>query len=43
VWSCTPCFQHRGLKQEEVYNKVIVTGAGPLVEWVRDGAAVISL
>jgi predicted peroxiredoxin len=43
VWSCTPCFQHRGLKQEEVYNKVIVTGAGPLVEWVKDGAAVISL
>jgi predicted peroxiredoxin len=43
VWACTPCYQHRGLKEAENYDKVIVTGAGPLVEWVQSGAATISL
>lgn len=43
VWACTPCFQHRGLEAEKVYSKVIVTGAGPLVEWIQAGAATLSL
>lgn len=43
VWSCSPCFQHRGLKPEENHEKVIVTGAGPMLEWVADGAATISV
>jgi predicted peroxiredoxin len=43
VWACTPCYQHRGLKEAENYEKVIVTGAGPLVEWVNSGAATISV
>jgi predicted peroxiredoxin len=43
VWACTPCYQHHGLKESENYDKVIVTGAGPLVEWVQMGAATISL
>ena len=43
VWSCAPCYQHRGLKPEENVEKVLVTGAGPLIEWVQLGAATISL
>ena len=43
VWSCAPCFQHRGLKTEETVHNVIVTGAGPLIEWLADGAASLSL
>jgi len=43
VWSCTPCFQHRGLAAEKLHEKVIVTGAGPLIEWVSAGAATICL
>lgn len=43
VWSCTPCFRHRGLGEEKVREKVIVTGAGPLLEWVQAGASTLSL
>ena len=43
VWACTPCYQHHGLEEANNYDKVIVTGAGPLVEWVQSGASTISL
>ena len=43
VWACSPCYQHRGLEAEKNYEKVIVTGAGPLIEWVQAGAATICL
>lgn len=43
VWACTPCFQHRGLSDEKLYEKVIVTGAGPLLEWVQSGASTLSI
>jgi predicted peroxiredoxin len=43
LWSCAPCFQHRGLKSEETVERTIVTGAGPMLEWVGQGASVISL
>ena len=43
VWACTPCYQHHGLKEADNYEKVVVTGAGPLVEWIQSGASTISL
>jgi len=43
VWSCSPCFQHRGLKPEETVDKVMVSGAGPLLDWIAEGAATLSL
>jgi predicted peroxiredoxin len=43
VWACTPCYKHRGMKESENVQKVIVTGAGPLIEWVQAGAATICL
>ena len=43
LWSCAPCFQHRGLRVEETVDKCTVTGAGPMLQWVRSGAQVISL
>ena len=42
VWACTPCFKHRGLKEDEVIEGGIVTGAGPMLQWIADGAQVIS-
>ena len=35
VWACTPCYQHRGLDPAHNCDRVIVTGAGPLIEWVQ--------
>ncbi|MEL6184030.1 MAG: DsrE family protein [Myxococcota bacterium] len=43
LWSCAPCFEHRGLRTEETVAKTMVTGAGPMLEWIREGARVISL
>jgi predicted peroxiredoxin len=43
VWACSPCYQHRGLKPEHNFEKVLVTGAGPLVEWIAAGASTLSL
>lgn len=43
VWACTPCFQHHGLVQEKLHERVIVTGAGPLLEWIAAGASTVCL
>jgi len=43
VWACTPCVAHRGLSPEDMLPGVIVTGAGPLIEWVTTGAQTICL
>lgn len=42
MWSCTPCFKHRGLKEEDTHDKVIVTGAGPMLEWIANGASTLT-
>ncbi len=41
VWACGPCVTHRGLKNEDMLEGVIVTGAGPLIEWIGAGAQTI--
>jgi predicted peroxiredoxin len=43
VWACSPCFRNRGLDAIANYDKVLVSGAGPLVEWIKAGAATLSL
>lgn len=43
VWACTPCVAHRGLSPEDMLDGVIVTGAGPFIEWVSGGAQTICL
>lgn len=43
LWACSPCVQHRGIKAEGTVAKTIVTGAGPLLEWVAAGASTLSL
>ena len=43
LWACSPCFQHRGLKQEQTVQRTIVTGAGPMLEWIAAGASTLSL
>jgi predicted peroxiredoxin len=43
VWACAPCYKHRGLREADNLDKVVVTGAGALIEWVQAGAATICL
>lgn len=41
VWACTPCVQHRGLKQEDMVEGTIIVGAGPMIEWLAQGATTV--
>ena len=43
VWACAPCVQHRGLRSEDYLPGVTVTGAGPLVEFLAQGATTLGL
>ncbi len=42
LWSCSPCFNHRGLSQDETVDGTVVVGAGPMLDWVVDGAQTLS-
>jgi len=43
LWTCAPCFQHRGMDVDDIVEGNVVTGAGQLIEWVSNGAATICL
>lgn len=43
VWVCSPCFQHRGHRPDDLRPGVTITGAGPMLEWIGAGAATLSL
>lgn len=42
LWACSPCFNHHGLKVDETVEGTIVTGAGPMLDWVLEGAQTLS-
>lgn len=42
LWACAPCFNHRGLKADDTINGAEVTGAGPMLEWIAEGAQTLS-
>lgn len=42
LWSCAPCFNHRGLNAEETIKGTEVVGAGPMLEWIAGGAQTLS-
>ena len=42
LWACAPCFNHRGLKTDETVSGAEVVGAGPMLDWVADGARTLS-
>lgn len=42
LWSCTPCFNHHGLNADEILEGSQVVGAGPMLDWIADGAKTLS-
>lgn len=42
LWACSPCFNHHGLKVEETVEGTTVVGAGPMLDWIADGAQTLS-
>jgi predicted peroxiredoxin len=42
LWACTPCVKARGYTQEDFIEGVIITGASPMHELIKAGAATLS-
>jgi len=42
IWACSPCFNHRGLNAEEIVNGATVVGAGPMLDWIIEGAQTLT-
>jgi predicted peroxiredoxin len=43
VWACPPCASLRGYVEDDFIDGVAITGAGPLYDLLKAGAATISL
>jgi predicted peroxiredoxin len=42
LWACTPCVKARGYTQEDLIEGTIITGASPMHELIKQGAATLS-
>jgi predicted peroxiredoxin len=42
LWACTPCVKSRGYTQEDFIEGTVITGASPMHELIRAGAATLS-
>jgi predicted peroxiredoxin len=42
LWACTPCVKARGYAQEDLRDGVVITGASPMHERIKAGAATLS-
>ena len=42
LWACTPCVKARGYSQEDLIEGTIITGASPMHELIKAGAATLS-
>ena len=43
VWACPPCSSLRGYTEDQFIDGVKITGAGPVYELIKQGAATICL
>lgn len=42
LWACTPCVKARGYTEEDLLDGVIITGASPMHERIKEGAATLT-
>lgn len=42
LWACTPCVKARGYTEDDLIGGVFITGAGPMHEKIKSGAATLS-
>ena len=42
LWVCSPCFNNHGLNPDGTVKGSIVVGAGPMLDWVIEGAQTLS-
>jgi len=42
IWACTPCVNARGYTQHQLIEGVTISGASPMHELIKNGAATLS-
>lgn len=42
LWTCSPCFNHHGMNADETVDGAVVVGAGPMLDWIAEGAQTLS-
>jgi predicted peroxiredoxin len=42
LWACTPCVKARGYTQQDLIEGTVITGASPMHELIKAGAATLS-
>jgi predicted peroxiredoxin len=42
LWACTPCVKARGYEEADLIEGVVITGASPMHERIKAGAATLS-
>lgn len=42
LWACAPCVKARGYEESDLIDGVVVTGASPMHERIKAGAATLS-
>lgn len=42
LWACAPCVKARGYTEDDLIDGVVVTGASPMHERIKAGAATLS-
>jgi predicted peroxiredoxin len=42
LWACTPCAKARGYTEDDLIEGTVITGAGPMHELIKAGAATLT-
>ena len=42
IWACTPCVKNRGYSESDLIDGVVISGASPVHELIKAGAATLS-
>lgn len=42
IWACTPCVKSRGYGKDDLIDGVTISGASPMHELIKQGAATLS-
>lgn len=42
LWACAPCVKARGYSEDDLIDGVVITGASPMHERIKAGAATLS-
>ncbi len=42
IWACAPCVKSRGYTEDDLIDGAVISGASPMLELIKAGAATLS-